>query len=324
MVKKSLITLKSQALGGNAPGDGVEREIIVYTPDTLRSRPPLLIGLPPFGINHTGFVAGSALSESLEDIIVRLYRNEKLNGSIIAIPDCFTKYGGNQYINSSAVGMYENFIVQELIPQLRTKFGTSATGLFGKGSGGFGAYTLALRNPGVINGFASHSMDAGFEYSYMPDFPLALEEFRRAGSPSKWLEKYLQSFNRMRSSSIRTLSVLAYSAFYSPNPSSQEMGIDFPFNWITGRFNQEVWNKWLAWDPAKNVNRFSRQIDMMKFIYLDAGTQDEFSLIWGSRAVDAFLMESKINHTYEEYEDGHFGTVYRMEKSLAMMASSLG
>lgn len=324
MVNKTIVTIRSQALNGNVVGDTVERDILVYTPDNPRQNTPLMVGLAPYGSNHINFVSGSPLTENLEDIIARLYSNEKLNGAIIAVPDCFTHYGGNQYINSSAVGMYENFIIQELIPQLQSKYNTSSTGLFGKGSGGFGAYTLAVRNPEKINGFAAHSMDAGFEYSYLPDFPLALEEFRRAGSPSRWLEKYNQGYNRIRSDLIRTLSVISYSAFYSPNPSSAEMGIDFPFDWISGVFNQEIWNKWLEWDPAKNVTKFSRQIEMLKFVYLDVGIQDEFSLMWGSRVVDDFLEESKIDHVYEEYEDGHFGTVYRMEKSLAMMAAALG
>lgn len=324
MVKKSVITIASQSLNGNVPGDPTDREVIVYEPDDKKQRAPLLVGLPPFGFNHNSFVSSSPLSEGLEDIIARLYRKEMLNGAVIAVPDCYTKYGGNQYINSSAVGMYENFITQELIPKLREEYGTSGTGIFGKGSGGFGAYTLAVRNPGIINGFAAHSMDAGFEYSYLPDFPLALEEFRRVGSPSAWLEKFSSSFNRISPGKIKTLSVIAYSAFYSPNPASIEMGIDFPFEWVNGTFNQDVWNKWLIWDPAKNVGKYARQIDMLKSIYIDVGIQDEFALMWGSRAVDAFLSDSKVNHTYEEYEDGHFGVVYRMEKSLAMMAASLG
>lgn len=323
MVKKSIITIKSEALNGNVPGDPTEREVIVYEPENRNQKSPLLIGLPPFGVNHNSFVSASPLSESLEDIITRLYRKELLNGAVIAIPDCFTKYGGNQYINSSAVGMYENFITLEVIPQLTEKFETSATGVFGKGSGGFGAYTLAVRNPIIVNGFASHSMDAGFEYSYLPDFPLALEEFRKVGSPSAWFEKYSSSFNRISPAKIKTLSVIAYSAFYSPDPTSIEMGIDFPFEWVNGTFNQEVWNKWLTWDPAKNASSYSRQIETLKSIYMDVGIQDEFSLMWGSRSVDAYLSDSKIRHTYEEYEDGHFGIVYRMEKSLAMLAAGL-
>ncbi len=324
MVKKSVITIKSQALNGNLPGDKVERDVIVYEPDNPRQKAPLLIGLPPFATNHSSFVAGTPLSQGLEDIITDLYSKEKLNKAVIAVPDCFTRFGGNQYINSSAVGMYENFITQELIPQIRGQFGTGGTGIFGKGSGGFGAYTLAVRNPGIINGFAAHSMDAGFEYSYIPDFPLALEEFRRAGSPSSWLDKYYSSFNRITARQIKTLSVIAYSAFYSPNPSSLEMGIDFPFDWIDGGFKHDIWEKWLLWDPAKNVRKFSRQIDMLRMIYIDVGIQDEFSLMWGSRAVDAFLSESKVSHTYEEYEDGHFGVAYRMQKSMSMLAASLG
>ena len=61
----------------------------------------------------------------------------------------------------------------------------------------------------------------------------------------------------------------------------------------------------------------------MKLIYLDVGLRDEFSLIWGARSMDSFLTETGIKHVYEEYEDGHFGTVYRMEKSLSQLAASL-
>lgn len=324
MVSKSVITVESSALKGNLPEDRTTREVIVYTPDNPKQKAPLLIGLPPFGMNHETFVARTPLTEGLEDILARLYSKEMLKGSVVAIPDCFTKFGGNQYINSSAVGMYENFLTQELIPQIRDKYNTGPTGLFGKGSGGFGAYTVAVRNPGIVNGFASHSMDAGFEFSYLPEFPLAMEEFRRVGSPKIWLDRYYRSFNRISTRQIRTLGVIAYSAFYSPDQSSQEMGIDFPFDWVTGKFRDDVWSRWLAWDPARNIVKFSRQLDMLRTIYLDVGVQDEYSLMWGSRSVDAFLIDNKVNHVYEEYEDGHFGVAYRMEKSLAILAAGLG
>ncbi|MCL4334864.1 MAG: alpha/beta hydrolase-fold protein [Candidatus Thermoplasmatota archaeon] len=323
MVKKSILTIKSAALNGNPFGDKLEREIIVYIPDNPRNKAPLLVGLPPFGSNHNNFVLNSALTESLEDVIVRLHQQDKINSAIVAIPDTFTHLGGNQYLNSPAVGMWENFIIQEVIPTLKSKFSTAQTALFGKGSGGFGAYTLAMRNPGVVSGFAAHSPDAGFEFAYIPEFHHVMEEFRRTGGPSKWLDSYWSSYNRTRQDLVKTLGIICFSAFYSPNPSSPYMGIDFPFDWITGAFNSEVWNKWLSLDPARNIRKFSRQLDVMKLIYLDVGLRDEFSLIWGARSMDSFLTETGIKHVYEEYEDGHFGTVYRMEKSLSQLAASL-
>jgi len=41
---------------------------------------------------------------------------------ILVIPDCFTKFGGNQYINSTATGRYEDYIVNEIIPFIQNNY----------------------------------------------------------------------------------------------------------------------------------------------------------------------------------------------------------
>ncbi|EQD59413.1 esterase, partial [mine drainage metagenome] len=102
-----------------------------------------------------------------------------------------------------------------------------------------------------------------------------------------------------------------------------EMGVSLPFNFENGDFRPEVWAIWQKDDPAKNVRNFTRQLESMNAIFIDAGTMDEFSAIWGSRAISNQLKNSKINHTYEEFEDGHFGINYRFERSLPVLAQSL-
>ncbi len=83
-----------------------------------------------------------------------------LGNSIIINPNFSTKYHVNQYINSPAVGNYEDFIINDLIPQISDMFHTGKVALFGKSSGGFGAYTLAVRHPDIISGFANHLVTA--------------------------------------------------------------------------------------------------------------------------------------------------------------------
>ena len=60
---------------------------------------------------------------------------------IVVMPDCFTALGGNQYINSSAVGRYADYLLQEIIPFVDREFRTLASrdhrGCFGKSSGGY-------------------------------------------------------------------------------------------------------------------------------------------------------------------------------------------
>ena len=41
---------------------------------------------------------------------------------IIALPDCFTTLGGNQYINSLAIGNWADFLTKEMIPIIEEKF----------------------------------------------------------------------------------------------------------------------------------------------------------------------------------------------------------
>jgi enterochelin esterase family protein len=43
---------------------------------------------------------------------------------IVIMPDCFTKYGGSQYVNSSATGRYEDYIINEIVPYVDTTFRT--------------------------------------------------------------------------------------------------------------------------------------------------------------------------------------------------------
>ena len=58
---------------------------------------------------------------------------------IVVFPDCFTSLGGNQYINSSAIGHYADYLNDELVPfvdaQFRTRSSAEHRGCFGKSSG---------------------------------------------------------------------------------------------------------------------------------------------------------------------------------------------
>ena len=322
-MQKTSFQLTSSALAGNPLGDKNEKTITIFSPDKKKQNAPLIIALPSFANDPDSFLSSSPLSESFSSILNRLYQKDMMNGANIAIIDSFTKLGGNFCLNSPAVGQYESFIVKEVVPELRKILSPSLIGLIGKGSGGFGAYSLTVRNPGVFSGFAAHSMDAGFENVFLPDFSLTMEHFRNSAGPSKWLQKYWSSFNRINSNKIKVLRILCASAFFSPDTESKEMHIDFPFNWETGEFRQDTWNRWLSLDPARNVVQMSRQLESLKGIFIDAGTMDDFSSIWGARAINAKMTEAKINHTYEEYEDGHFGINYRFEKSLPFLAQAL-
>ena len=106
--------------------------------------------------------------------------------------DGMTRVGGNQYINSDAVGRYEDHIINELVPFIDGKYktlGAGHRGVMGKSSGGYGAIIHGMRHADTWSAVACHSGDMYFDYCYWPDFPKAIDGLRatptlRSGSTS--------------------------------------------------------------------------------------------------------------------------------------------
>ena len=120
---------------------------------------------------------GSAFGENLPERLDRLIGEGRLPPVVVAFPDCFTRLGGNQYINSVSIGAWEDFLLNEMLPSVEQRFGCGGNGrrgVFGKSSGGYGAIMHALRHADVWAAAACHSGDMGFELCYLPDMPATL------------------------------------------------------------------------------------------------------------------------------------------------------
>jgi hypothetical protein len=107
----------------------------------------------------------------------RLIGEERMPPVVVAFPDCFTRLGGNQYINSASTGAWEDFLLHEMLPAIEHRFGCGGSGrrsVFGKSSGGYGTITHALRHSDIWAAAACHSGDMGFELCYLPDMPAVL------------------------------------------------------------------------------------------------------------------------------------------------------
>lgn len=323
MPKIELMKVDSKVLLKNPLNDSAQRDLILFKPDDVKDDAPLLIGLAGFGGGARTFLNFSPLSPNFTDVVDGLRTGGKLHDAIIAIPDCFTSLGGNQYLNSDAVGDYEDFIVKEIVPEMKSRFNTGKTGVFGKSSGGFGAYTLAIRNPDVFKGFADHSGDAGFEYCYYSDFPKAIKEFSKAGGVREWFDAFKKSVNKSAKNFMAPLDTLAMAAFYSPNKDSNNMMIDLPFDLSTGELLDEVLNKWKKFDPARNISENLAKLRDMDAIYLDVGNEDEFNINFGMSKMHRILEEKSIDHFFEVFSDGHFNISYRYEKSLEYLSERL-
>ena len=188
--------IESDALRTNMLGDPTSRVVDVYVPAGHDGRGlPLLIDLVGFtgsGLAHTNWVG---FRENLPERLDRLIGEGKMPPVVVAFPDCFTRLGGNQYINSTSLGAWEDFLCHEMLPRLEQQFGCGGDGrrgVFGKSSGGYGAIMHALRHSDIWAAAACHSGDMGFELCYLPDMPAALRAL--AGVENSIERWYTSSF----------------------------------------------------------------------------------------------------------------------------------
>ena len=304
---------ESEYLKDNPLKDPFTRRV-VYLEVNVSSNPLVVVYLSGFLSSSLALLNYDPLSENIIDKVERLAKEGKVTNTVLVLPDMFTRLGGNQYINSTAVGYYEDFIVKELIPFLRERYSTDKIVLMGKSSGGYGAIVLGMKYPEVVRGVIDHSGDAYFEYIYIPIFPSVIRNLRKYKSYKEWLREYWAKENKKEREDLNTLTVIAMSAFYSPVGEE----IELPFDIETGEILEDVWKRWIEKDPVRMVSKYAENLRKAKLIYLDVGTRDEFKINFGMRILHKKMKELGIDHVYEEFEGGHFNTSYRYDISLSL------
>ena len=318
--------LESRVLAGNALHDPTARDLYVWTPAGDRPEVPLPTLLAVVGFTGTGGMLFNVdpLGEDLGHRMDRLVASGACPPCRIVAPDCFTRVGGNQYINSSATGRYEDYLLDEILPFVEQRYPVTRWGVFGKSSGGYGSFMLGVRHPDVFVALADHSGDAGFELCYLSDFPAALDAYREAGGPAAWLDKFWADDNRHRHKHHKPLNILGMAAHYSPDPAAP-LGFELPFDAETGELRPEVWARWRAHDPVNLVTRpeVVEALRRMRLVYVDCGKQDEFALVWGARALVARMRRAGLAPVYEEFDDGHMSVSYRYDQSVPRLVRAL-
>lgn len=318
---------ESEILKNNPLGDGFVRELYVYLPpgyDEEEKSYPSVYALTGFTGRGKMFLNDQAFAPNLAERMDRLVGENKIKPMIVVMPDCFTHYGGSQYINSSATGDYEDYLIKEIVPFVDENFRTindkNFRAVMGKSSGGYGALIMALRHADVFALACSTSGDCYFDLCYLPDFPKAFRAI--SGNPKKLLEKFWNEEARKAKDDFAGLNIIGMSACYSPNPDS-ELGFDLPFDVQTGEIRYDVWERWLEHDPVRLVEKHSENLKSLKLLYIDAGTKDEFHLDSGARILVEKLKKFDVPHIHEEFDDGHFNIGYRQNRSLELISENI-
>lgn len=313
------------SLAGNMLGDPTRRRVDVYVPPGHDGQGlPLLVDLVGFtagGPNHTNW---RGFDENVPERADRLIAAGAMAPCVMAFPDCFTRLGGNQYVDSVAMGRWEGFLIDDMLPVLERRYGCGGAGrrgVFGKSSGGYGALMHGLRHADVWSAVACHSGDMGFELCYLKEMPGMLRLLARHDGS---IEGFIQSIERANGSPQGThgLMMLAMAATYDPDPEAF-LGIRLPVDPRTCELIEARWENWRAHDPTRLIDRHAESLKSLKLLYIDCGLSDQYDLLYGARRFTDGLKSWGLAHRYEEFEGTHSNVDHRMDVSLPLLASAL-
>lgn len=317
------VTHTSKLLKGNPMGDPCKRTFPIVLPPSYaksaRRRFPVIYLLT----GHFGAGAGMLNWNPFQ----RNFADRITGDAIIVMPDCFTALGGGQYINSTACGRYEDYLVDEIVPWVDAHFATipdaEHRAVIGKSSGAYGSLMLAMHHPDVFGFCGWRSGDAYFDFCYRKDMPqmlVALERF--GGSVRKFLADWRKKGCPLNNGYADTINILAMGASYAPNPRSPH-GFDLPVDLRTGEWNETVWRRWLAHDPLNCVSKYKTALKKLKWLYIECGRSDEYGLLYGTRQLSEKLHQLGVRHHYEEFDGGHRSTTHRYEYLLKLLTKKM-
>ncbi len=326
------LVIDSQALTGNALGDPHHRPLLVQLPpgydaDPERHYPSVYVlqGLTgqvdtwrnrrPFGPNVLELVDAAWRDGATPAIVVYV--------------DAWTQLGGSQFLDSPATGRYHTYLCEEVVPfvdeRYRSLAGPEHRGVTGKSSGGYGAMVTPMLRPDLFGALATHAGDALFEASYWPDVREAVRALRDHydGDYDAFWTDFRSRPGRSRRTDGALLNVYCMAACYSADADGT---IQLPFDPATGRMRDEVWQRWLAWDPVRMAQQRGEALRSLRGAWIDAGRSDEYYLDLGAGAFrDAVRVAGLPDEfvRFELYEGTHANLEWRYPMAIAWLAERL-
>lgn len=297
-----ILTTPGATLRDNPLNDPPSRRLAVFSPNNTKpdTALPLVIYLPGWGgSSEDAIVQGSgAWYGRVVDQLAST--NKPLR---VAVVDGRSRYGGSQFLNSTATGRYADFVSEEILPALLAKYPPDRRGaitlLAGHSSGAYGALWLTMNRQEKFAAVVALSPDSDFEVTHKP---LVQQPAVRAVKPAEAEAASATQNPRMPSSGLAQL-VMGLCANYAPIA-----GKPGRFEWLyddRGEFRADAWQRWLDLDPLTLVRKNQKAFAPTQRIYLDGAEHDEFGANIGARKIQEVLRARPAASTFYESPGGH-------------------
>ena len=314
------LVVESELLAGNPLGDPARRPLYVYRSPGVELDHPKPLPVVYFIQGFTGQLDMLYNRDPFQPTVIEridaMFATGDCPPAIVAFVDCWTSYGGSQFLNSTSTGRYQDYLCDEVVAFVDDRYPTLADrdhrGLTGKSSGGYGAMVVPMMRPDVFGALASHAGDALFEVCYAPEFRrtarLLRDQFE--GSWEVFFDRLREARNFDFDRFGPPFEDYGYAACYTPDPERPGQAL-LPFETETGRLVDDVWERWLELDPVRMAAGHREALRSMRRIYLDSGKSDEYHLDLGATAFAGELSKLGVEHTLELFDGKHGGITWR-------------
>jgi S-formylglutathione hydrolase FrmB len=249
---------------------------------------------------------------------------------IVVYVDAWTTYGGSQFVDSPGTGRYHSYLCDEVVPFVDERYRTLADrdhrAMMGKSSGGFGAMITPMLRPDLFGALATHAGDALYEHLYVPEFAKVVRHLRDFdGDVWAWWDDFGSRTAFTKEADATVLMTLGVAACFSADDDGT---VRLPFDTRDGRLDDDLWRRWLAWDPVRMLDQpeYGEAMRSMRSIWIDAGTRDEYLLDLGAQAfrnrLQALGVDDERVH-FELFDATHAMIEYRYPLSLRWLAERL-
>lgn len=295
--------------------DPVARKAAVFIPSQYSETTPLPIVyyLPGFGGSSEGFIKDQQkwlkFTQQLADTGTPV---------LLVVSDARTRWGGSQYLNSPAQGNYADYICDEIVPLVESRYhivlGLTNRVIAGHSSGGFGALRLGSMRPKLFGSVIALSPDSDFEVTHrslmmVPAVTnVSLVDVKNFMGPI--IEGTLPKNGDLRYA-------LALSAAYAPRGRLHPGEFEWLFS-AKGEFSEKVWHLWLDNDPLTIVQKSKHAFHDYQSVYLEGASKDAFKANIGAHAIYDVLKERPGHCTFYEPPGTHSSHVpERLQRGLA-------
>ncbi|MGA8296005.1 MAG: alpha/beta hydrolase-fold protein [Acidimicrobiales bacterium] len=319
----------SPSLDDNPLGDPSTRPIAIYTPPGYAESD---LAYPSIYVLHGyGSHVATWSERHLFDLTVpeRIDEVFAMGGSpcVVVYVDAWTRFGGSQYVDSPGTGNYHTYLSTDVISYVDENYRTipapQSRAVIGQSSGGIGAITASLLRPDVFGAFAAHAPDACFDLTMRGELALAHRALRDLydSSYDAFFSDFSSRLPMSRPSDFTLQLVWAMSACYSSDPDGT---VRVPFDLSSGQLIEELWERWLDWDPYRLIPRHKDAVRQMRAIWLDSGRRDEnlFDVAAEMLAHSLSAQDPK-DFVFELYEGTHRDYRHRFATSVRYLAERL-